>query len=104
MRSYELLFIVHPSVDEDGHTAVIDRVKEFIVRNGGKVGAVEPWGSRRLAYPIQKQRDGQYVLVRLDLPAEQVSSVEHDLGLTEEIMRHLIVRPEEEAKPKKEDA
>ena len=98
-----MIFIVHPSVDEDGLTAVIDRVKTLIERDSGKIGVVEPWGSRRLAYPIQKQWDGQYVLMRFDLPANQVASLERGLGLTEEIMRHLIVRPEEEPKAKPAD-
>jgi small subunit ribosomal protein S6 len=104
VRSYELMYMVHPSVDEDGLNAIIDRVKGFITRNGGKVSTVEPWGSRRLAYPIQNERDGQYVLCYFDLPADQVVAVEHDLGLTEEIMRHLIVRREEEAQAKTADA
>jgi len=98
-----MIFIVHPSVDEDGLAAVIDRVKTLIERDGGKIDAVEPWGSRRLAYPIQKQWDGRYVLIRFDLPADQVTSLKRDLGLTEEIMRHLIVRTEEEPKAKPAD-
>ena len=104
MRSYELVFIVHPSVDQDGLTAISDRVQQYIERSGGKVTAVEPWGSRRLAYPIQNQWEGHYFLMRLDLPAEKVSSIEHDLSLIEEIIRHLIVRPEEKAKGKPANA
>jgi small subunit ribosomal protein S6 len=103
VRSYELLYILHPSVDEEGLNSVADRVQQFIARSGGKVIAVDPWGSRRLAYPIQNQQEGQYVLVRFDLPADQVASVEHDVALTEEIMRHLIVRHEEEAKARADD-
>ena len=98
-----MVFIVHPSVDEDGLVAVIDKGKALIERDGGKIDAVEPWGSRRLAYPIQKLWDGKYVLVRFDIPGEQIASLERDLGLTEEIMRHLIVRPEEAPKAKPAD-
>jgi len=99
VRSYELVFIVHPEVDEDGLTAVTEKVEGLIKRNGGKVTRIEPWGLRRLAYPIQKQWDGQYVLVRLELESQSVVGLEHDLGLTEQIMRHLVVRVEEDAKP-----
>ncbi len=99
MRSYELVFIVHPEVDEDGLTAVTEKVEGLIKRNGGKVTRIEPWGLRRLAYPIQKQWDGQYVLMRLELESQSVVGLEHDLGLTEQIMRHLVVRVEEDAKP-----
>jgi small subunit ribosomal protein S6 len=96
VRSYELTFIVHPEVDSDGLTAVSDRVKELVERNGGKVVQTEPWGTRRLAYPIQKQWEGQYVLMRLELEPQGVAALERGLGLTEQIMRHLVVRLEEE--------
>jgi small subunit ribosomal protein S6 len=99
VRSYELVFIVHPEVDEDGLTAVTEKVEGLIKRNGGKVTRIEPWGLRRLAYPIQKQWDGQYVLMRLELESQSVVGLERDLGLTEQIMRHLVVRVEEDAKP-----
>ncbi len=101
MRSYELVFIVHPEVDGDDLTAVIDRVKEFVGRDGGKVVQTEPWGLRRLAYPIQKQWEGRYVLMRLGLEPQGVAVLERSIGLTEQIIRHLIVRVEEEAKPAK---
>lgn len=92
MRSYELIFIVHPDVDEDNLTVIIDRVKELVQRDGGKVVKTEPWGTRRLAYPIQKRWEGQYVLMQLELDPRGVSALERGLGLAEQIMRHLVVR------------
>ena len=102
MRSYELVFIVHPEVDGDDLTAVIEKVEGLVERNGGKVTRIEPWGLRRLAYPIQKQWEGQYVLMRLELEAQGVAGLERALGLAEQVMRHLIVRVEEDAKPSEE--
>ncbi|HEY67218.1 MAG TPA: 30S ribosomal protein S6 [Thermoflexia bacterium] len=96
MRSYELVFIVHPELDGDDLTATIEKVQSLIGRNGGKVTQVEPWGLRRLAYPIQKQWEGQYVLMRLEMEPQGVAALEHDLKLVEEVMRHLIVRVEVE--------
>lgn len=97
MRSYELVFIVHPDVDGDDLTAVIDRVTELVKRDGGRVVQTEPWGMRRLAYPIQKRWEGQYVLMRLELAPQGVSALERGLGLTERVMRHLVVRAEQVA-------
>lgn len=94
MRSYELVFIVNPEVDEDDLTAVRERVEGLIERSSGKVTKVEPWGLRRLAYPLQKQGEGQYVLMQLDIEAQGVAELERDLGLVEPILRHLIVRVE----------
>ena len=94
MRSYELIFIVHPELDEDDLTAVLERVTGLIERNSGKVLRVEPWGLRRLAYPIEKQWEGQYVLMELELEPQGMAGLERDLGLVEPLMRHLIVRVE----------
>ncbi len=92
MRSYELVFIVNPELDEDDLTAVRERIEGLIERSSGKVTKVEPWGLRRLAYPVQKQGEGQYVLMQLDIGAQGVAELERDLGLVEPILRHLIVR------------
>jgi len=91
VRSYELVFIVHPEVDGDDLTAIVETVKGLVERGGGEVTQVEPWGLRRLAYPIQKQWEGQYVLMRFELEPRSVAELERGLGLTEQVMRHLIV-------------
>jgi len=96
VRQYELVFIVHPELEEDDLNAVVERVKDLVERNGGQVAQIEPWGLRRLAYPIQNQWEGRYLLMRLELPAQGVAGLERSLRLTEQIMRHLIVRVEEE--------
>jgi small subunit ribosomal protein S6 len=97
MRSYELVTIIHPDVDGDDLTATIDAVKSLVERAGGEVAEVKPWGSRRLAYPIQDQWEGQYVLMRVRLDPQDVAELERGLGLNEQVIRHLVVR-EEEAK------
>ena len=94
MRSYELVFIVNPELDEDDLTAVRERVEGLIKRSSGEVTKVEPWGLRRLAYPLQNQWEGQYVLMQLDMEPQGVAELERDLGLVEPILRHLIVRVE----------
>lgn len=96
MRSYELIFIVHPQVEGDALTALLDNVKGLVERNGGRVVHVDPWGMRRLAYPIRKQWEGQYVLMRLEMETRGVAALERGLRLSEPILRHLIVRVEEE--------
>jgi small subunit ribosomal protein S6 len=96
VRSYELVFIVHPEVDGDDLTTLIETVRGLIERSGGQVTQVDPWGLRRLAYPIRNLWEGQYVLMRLRLEPQSVAELERSLKLTEQIMRHLIVHLEEE--------
>ncbi|HID89813.1 MAG TPA: 30S ribosomal protein S6 [Anaerolineae bacterium] len=95
MRDYEMIFIVHPEVDREGLTGVVEEVKGLIEANGGTVRKVEPWGLRRLAYPIQKVREGHYVYMELGLEPDGVAKVERGLKLKEQVIRHLIVRIEE---------
>ena len=90
MRSYELMFIVHPDVDESAFNELVDKVKGWITDSGGQIDNVDIWGKRRLAYPIQKQTEGQYVLLNTQLEPTNCSELEHNLGLQEPVMRFLL--------------
>lgn len=92
MRTYELVFIVHPEASGDDLTAVIESVEGLVERDGGKVAKTDTWGLRRLAYPIQEQWEGQYVLMDLELEPQGVAELERGLRLNERVLRHLVVR------------
>lgn len=95
MREYELTLIVRSDIEESDLTAVIDRVKGLITDNGGEVNKLDLWGTRRLAYPINHIRDGQYVFMLINLSPQSVLEVDRALNFIEDVMRHLIVRSEE---------
>ncbi len=90
MRNYELVFIVHPDLEETAFNDVVDRVKGWITGADGKVSNVDIWGKRKLAYPIRKQGEGQYVLMRAQMEPSFCAELERNLGLTEPVMRYLI--------------
>jgi small subunit ribosomal protein S6 len=92
VRSYEMVFIVHPDLDGDELDGVVNDVEELIKRNNGKKTKVEPWGLRKLAYPIKKQQEGRYFLMEFDLEPENITEMERVLKLTESVIRHLVVR------------
>lgn len=92
---YELVFIVHPSLDGDeGVPAVTEKVKGWIEAVGGEVTYTDFWGRRRLSYTIQNQTVGWYVLVRAIMPHQALTDLERELKLSEEIIRYLLVRAE----------
>lgn len=95
MREYELTFIVSPSGEEDQVQATIERVSRLVAGVEGEVTDVQPWGRRRLAYAIRHQRDGYFVTLRLRCRPQATAEIERALGLTEEVLRHLLVRTEE---------
>ncbi len=91
MRNYELVFIVHPDLEESVFNDVVDRVKGWITDGDGKISNVDIWGKRKLAYPIRKQREGQYVLMQAQMNPSYCAELERNLRLTEPILRHLII-------------
>jgi len=96
MPSYELVFIVAPTIEDDvSLQAQIDSVTGRIAQLGGEVSKVDIWGRRRMAYPIQKYQEGHYVLVNMQLPSESVAILDRDLKITEPVIRHLVVRANE---------
>ena len=92
MRDYELVMVVSPQADAEGVTAVVDRVKRFIDQRGGTVTEEEQWGLRRLAYPIQRFREGNYVLTRFKLDPSATWELESTIRLSEHVIRHLLVK------------
>ena len=94
-RSYELGFIIPSSVQESETKSVIEVVKNWITDLGGEVTNVDYWGRRRLAYPIEDFREGYYVFFRMDYPTESLSELERNLKLSDQVIRHLVVRLDE---------
>ncbi|MGC8875174.1 MAG: 30S ribosomal protein S6 [Chloroflexia bacterium] len=95
MRNYELLYIVRPDLDEEARASLIARIQGTIESLGGKVDGVvqtEPWGRRRLAYPINHFEEGFYVLCHFSLEAAQLADFERVLKLTDGILRYLLTR------------
>ena len=96
MRQYELVVIIDPRVVDEEVTDAIDRlVRRPIEARGGQIGEVDHWGRRKLAYPIQSQLEGNYVLTHFQLEPTETKELEHGLRISEEVMRHLLVRKEE---------
>ncbi len=90
MRNYELMFIIQPDLDETAFNGVVDKVKGWISDAGGNVDKAEVWGRRKLAYSINKQREGQYVLLNVTMAPTATSELERNMRFQESIMRHML--------------
>ncbi|MGQ9572999.1 MAG: 30S ribosomal protein S6 [Dehalococcoidia bacterium] len=95
MRDYELVMIISPDVPDEEVPNTIEKVGQFITGRGGEVAEVNRWGRRKLAYPIKRHTEGNYVVTQFKLEPTQVAGLEASLELTEEVIRHLVVRMEE---------
>ena len=98
MRRYELMLVLRPDVPDDRSQAVIDRTTRQITANGGQILKVAPWGRRRLAYPIDRYREGSYHIILFQAPGDALVELEHGLQITEEVLRHLVTRDERPAR------
>jgi small subunit ribosomal protein S6 len=103
MRRYELMLVLRPDVPDDRSQAVIDRTTRQIVAAEGQIIKVQPWGRRRLAYPIDRHRDGSYQLVLFEAPATAIVELERSLLITEEVLRHLVTRVERPVRATRRD-
>src|SRR3989338_2549329 len=91
-RPYELMYLIQPSADEERLGAISERIQSTITSLGGAVQKVVPPVRRRLAYEIGRHREGQYQVMEFTLPTEQARELERTIKLTEDILRHLVVR------------
>ena len=95
-RQYELLYVVSPVVTEDGVTELHARIEEIVQQLGCSIEKTDNWGRRRLAYEIDRHRDGTYVLELLNAPGSILSELDRRLRVMDELLRHLIVRVDED--------
>lgn len=92
MNEYELMFIVRPEADSDAVTGINEQVTTWIGAQGGEVLQTNVWGRRKLAYAIDKQSEGSYVVMNLRLESLALAEVERNIRLHEQILRYMFVR------------
>lgn len=90
--SYEVMYIVKPGLEEETYQGLIDRFNGVIQAQGGSVTSVDKWGIRKLAYDIQKHREGYYVVANFTGPSTCAQELDRVLKITDEVLRHMIVR------------
>ena len=96
MRRYELVVIVSPEVAEDEMPDAVDRlIRQPVESEGGEVQETDHWGRRKLAYPIQRHQEGNYVLTQLNMDPQKTGELERSLQISEEVLRHLLIRLDE---------
>lgn len=92
MRQYETMYIVRTGIEEEQLDATINRFKTIVEEQGGTVDRVDRWGKRRLAYEIEKEREGQYVIMRFKAEAPAVKELDRVFKISGDVIRHIIVR------------
>jgi small subunit ribosomal protein S6 len=99
LRDYEILYIVRADLEDDKVQDIIKRVNTLIEKAGGSAERTNVWGKRKLAYEVKHQKEGSYVLQDFQIGSDRVPELEAALKITEDVLRHLIVRKPERATP-----
>jgi len=95
-RTYELLYIVKPTVGEAEVETLTTQIKGYVDEAGGEIEKLEPWGKKRLAYLIDNHRDGHYVLITYKGVSSTVHEVERRMKVTDDVMKFMTVRIDED--------
>jgi small subunit ribosomal protein S6 len=97
-RSYEVMFIVRPDVEEADLDKLIEGFQKNVTDGGGEVKSVEKMGRRRLAYTVRKFNDGFYVLLTVGAAGSLITEIERRLRVSEQVIKFITVRMDEEEK------
>jgi small subunit ribosomal protein S6 len=91
MREYETIFVLDPDVDESQVEVEVNRVRDIVTGRAGEITEVQKWGRRKLAYEINRKKEGIYTLVRFQGGPEVLSELNRRYRLNENLLRHLTV-------------
>lgn len=92
MNKYELVLVVNAKIEDEARAATLERAKEYVTRFGGTIANVDDWGKRRLAYEIQKMREGYYYFIQFEADAETPGELEKRVRIMENVLRYLCIR------------
>jgi small subunit ribosomal protein S6 len=92
LRDYELVVVLSPEIGDDIISESLGRLQAAITSRGGEVVDVNHWGRRRLAYPIKRHFEGNYVVSQIKLEPDKIPALEGSLRISEEVIRHLVIQ------------
>jgi len=96
MRLYDIVVLVTPDLNDEDATKVAAEYRKILTDGGATVTKEEPWGKRRLAFPILRKREAHYHYWQVEAPPAAVAEAERRMGLSDQVLRHLAVRVDEE--------
>jgi small subunit ribosomal protein S6 len=94
MNKYELAIVLNAKIDDEVRLATLEKAKAYIVRFGGEITSVDEWGKKRLAYEIQKMKEGYYYFIHFDGPPTVPAEIESRVRIMENVLRYLCLKDE----------
>lgn len=94
MNKYELAVVVSAKIEDEERAAVVDKCKALIERFGGTITNVDDWGKKRLAYEIQKMKEGFYYFIQFEAESSAPAEIESRILIMDNVLRYLVVKNE----------
>lgn len=95
MTNYEVMFILDAALEEEAKAAAVETFKGVITAGGGEIAKEDIWGTKKLAYPIQKKNEGYYVVVEFQAGPELPKELDRRLKISDACIRHIIINKDE---------
>ncbi|HYH04391.1 MAG TPA: 30S ribosomal protein S6 [Bacillota bacterium] len=95
MRNYEAMYILKPELEEETINGIVARFEDVVKNSGGEVVKTDRWGKRRLAYELNGNTEGFYVLMYIKAPSQTSQELDRVLKIHDDVIRHLVVKTEE---------
>ena len=92
MNKYELALVINAKIEDDARADAFEKVKALIENHGGVITNVDEWGKKRLAYEIQKMREGYYYFIQFDASSDCPAEIEQRVRIMEPVIRYLCVK------------
>ena len=92
MNKYELALVVNAKIEDEARVAAVEAVKDLITRFGGTITNVDEWGKKRLAYEIQKMKEGFYYFIQFESDSTTPGEIEQRVRIMENVIRYLCIR------------
>ena len=92
MTDYEVLLLLDPELTDEKQAEIVERVKTLVENGGGTLERHDPWGRRKLAYPVDKKDEGIYHLLTLSAIPETLDELNHVLKIDDDVLRHMTTR------------
>ncbi len=92
MSKYELCVVLNAKIEDEERVAVLEKVKGYVTRFGGTITDVDEWGKKRLAYEVQKMKEGFYYFIHFDAETDAPREIENRIRIMDNVMRYLVVK------------
>ena len=92
MSKYELCVVLNAKIEDEERAAVLEKIKGYVTRFGGTITNVDEWGRKKLAYEVQKMKEGFYYFIQFDAGTDAPREIENRIRIMENVMRFLVVK------------